>query len=574
MVDDFKSGDEVAARGALAVHQACAEVTRAFEDITRRAQRRWEQRDWAGMQADTVERLGLTPRLINQAVEQLGTLLGPQRDDHDFWRATHDAYARLIRDTASPEVAQTFFNSVSRRLLGTVGLAADIDFFTSDPAATSGPVEAGILRRYPWCEDLLSLLRAILDDVEIAASWRDREADIRRVAGVIQRALEARGGPEPEAVEMLRPLFFRNKGAYLVGRLCLGESHAPFVLPLIHPQEGVGLDTALLDEDQVSVVFSFARSYFHVAADRPSQEIAFLKSILPHKPVEELYIAIGHHKHGKTEMYRSLRRHLEQSEDLFITAPGSRGMVMLVFTLPSYDIVFKVIRDRFDRPKTSNRRQVIERYHLVFRRDRVGRLADAQEFTRLRLPRDRFDAALLDDLLANAAETIHLDGDHVVIDHLYTERRMIPLNIYLREAGPEEIKAAVIDYGRAIKELAAANIFPGDFLLKNFGVTRHDRVVFYDYDELCLVTDCRFRRMPPPRSPEEEMDPEPWFAVGENDIFPEEFRRFLGLPTELTDLFQRHHGDLFTVTFWHDLQERHKQGEVMDFFPYPSRQGG
>jgi isocitrate dehydrogenase kinase/phosphatase len=244
-------------------------------------------------------------------------------------------------------------------------------------------------------------------------------------------------------------------------------------------------------------------------------------------------------------------------------------MVMLVFTLPSYDIVFKVIRDRFDRPKTSNRRQVMERYRLVFRRDRVGRLVDAQEFTRLRLPQARFDDALLEDLLANAAHTIHLDGDDVVIDHVYTERRMTPLNIFVRQAPPAAVQAAVIDYGRAIKELAAANIFPGDFLLKNFGVTRHGRVVFYDYDELCLVTDCRFRRMPPPRCPEEEMDPEPWFAVAENDIFPEEFRRFLGLPSELTELFQRHHGELFTVTFWRDLQDRHRRGELMDFFPYP-----
>ena len=569
MAGDLQPDEEVAARGALAVHSACAEVTRAFDDITRRAQGRWELRDWAGMQADAVQRLELTPRLINQAVEQLGTLLGAQRDDHAFWRATHDAYARLIAGTANPEVAQTFFNSVSRRLLGTVGLAEDIDFFTSEPTATDGLVDASILRRYDWSDDLPALLAAILDDLEIAAAWRDREADIRRVAAVIRQRLAARGEPAPDAVEMLRPIFFRNKGAYLVGRLCRGSRHAPFVLPLIHPPAGVGLDMALLDEDLVSIVFSFARSYFHVAADQPSQEIAFLRSILPLKPVEELYIAIGHHKHGKTEMYRSLRRHLEESEDRFITAPGARGMVMLVFTLPSYDIVFKVIRDRFDRPKTSNRRQVIERYRLVFRRDRVGRLVDAQEFTRLRLPKSRFGDALLEDLLANAAHTVHLDGDDVVIDHVYTERRMTPLNIFVRQAPPAAVQAAVIDYGRAIKELAAANIFPGDFLLKNFGVTRHGRVVFYDYDELCLVTDCRFRRMPPPRCPEEEMDPETWFAVGENDIFPEEFRRFLGLPSELTELFQRHHGELFTVTFWRDLQDRHRRGELMDFFPYP-----
>jgi isocitrate dehydrogenase kinase/phosphatase len=211
----------------------------------------------------------------------------------------------------------------------------------------------------------------------------------------------------------------------------------------------------------------------------------------------------------------------------------------------------------------------MERYRLVFKHDRVGRLVDAQEFTRLRLPRRRFRRELLDDLLENAARTVHLEGDDVVIDHVYTERRMTPLNIFVRREKETVARAAVVDYGNAIRELAAANIFPGDFLLKNFGVTRHGRVVFYDYDELCLVTDCRFRRMPPPRCPEEELDPEPWFAVQENDIFPEEFRRFIGLPQDLAGIFEKHHGDLFTVAFWRDQQERHQRGELMDFFPYP-----
>jgi isocitrate dehydrogenase kinase/phosphatase len=414
-----------------------------------------------------------------------------------------------------------------------------------------------------------ALLDRMLADLDLAAPFHDREGDIKRVAALVGEHLRAQGGPSPLAVEMLRPLFVRNKGAYMVGRFCLPAGYRPLVLPLVHPAAGVGLDTALLDEDLVSIVFSFARSYFHVASVRHGELIGFLRSILPLKPVTELYIAIGHHKHGKTEMYRSLRRHLDASDDSFVTAAGSRGMVMLVFTLPSYDIVFKIIRDRFDRPKTSTRELVMERYRLVFKHDRVGRLVDAQEFTRLRLPSRRFGRELLADLLQNAARTVHLDGDDVVINHVYTERRMTPLNIFVRREAAAAARAAVVDYGNAIRELAAANIFPGDFLLKNFGVTRHGRVVFYDYDELCLVTDCRFRRLPPPRCLEEELDPEPWFAVKENDIFPEEFRRFIGLPAHLAEVFARHHGDLFTVPFWRDQQQRHLRGELMDFFPYP-----
>jgi len=556
-------------RGALAVYSACVEVRRAFDDITVLARGRFEQRDWRGMQADAIERLEVTPRLVSVAVDRLGTLMGRHRDDHAFWRAIHGAYADLLKEDPEPQLAQTFFNSVSRRLLGTVGLAQDIDFFTSVPGPEGGDPQREIPRRYAWDGDVERLLERMLSDLDLAAPFRDRQGDIQRVAALMRRRLRRQEGPTPLAVEMLQPLFVRNKGAYMVGRVCLPSGYRPLVLPLVHPPGGVRIDTALLEEDRVSIVFSFARSYFHVASERPGEVIAFLRSILPLKPVAELYIAIGHHKHGKTEMYRSLRRHLDASDDAFITAAGSRGMVMLVFTLPSYDMVFKIIRDHFDRPKTSTRDRVMERYRLVFKHDRVGRLIDAQEFTRLRLPRRRFGRELLADLLENAARTVHLDGDDVVIEHVYTERRMIPLNIFVRQADAVAVRAAVVDYGNAIRELAAANIFPGDFLLKNFGVTRHGRVVFYDYDELCLVTDCNFRRLPPPRCPEEEMDPEPWFAVQEYDIFPQEFRRFIGLPADLAELFAREHGDLFTVAFWRDQQQRHLRGELMDFFPYP-----
>ncbi|MCZ6599209.1 MAG: bifunctional isocitrate dehydrogenase kinase/phosphatase [Acidobacteria bacterium] len=569
MVKERDPGTDLTMRGAQAVYSACVEVRRAFDDITSRARGRFERRDWRGMQADAVERLEVTPRLVALAVEQLGSLMGRRRADPAFWRAIHGAYAALLKEDPDPQLAQTFFNSVSRRLLGTVGLAEDIDFFTSAPDPEGGDPDRDMLHRYPWNGDVAALLDRMLADLDLAATFRDREGDIKRVAALMSKHLSAQGGPPPLAVEMLRPLFVRNKGAYMVGRFCLPTGYRPLVLPLVHPPAGVGLDTALLDEDLVSIVFSFARSYFHVASERHGELIRFLRSILPLKPVTELYIAIGHNKHGKTEMYRSLRRHMDNSDDAFVTAAGSRGMVMLVFTLPSYDIVFKIIRDRFDRPKTSTRNLVMERYRLVFKHDRVGRLVDAQEFTRLRLPRRRFGRELLVDLLQNAARTVHLEGDDVVIDHVYLERRMIPLNIFVRREEEAAARAAVVDYGNAIRELAAANIFPGDFLLKNFGVTRHGRVVFYDYDELCLVTDCRFRRMPPPRCPEEELDPEPWFAVKENDIFPEEFRRFIGLPADLANLFERHHSDLFTVAFWRDQQERHRRGELMDFFPYP-----
>ncbi len=301
------------------------------------------------------------------------------------------------------------------------------------------------------------------------------------------------------------------------------------------------VDTVLLSEAEASVVFSFTRSYFHVDVDIPGDLVGFLKSILPLKPVAELYIAIGYNKHGKTERYRALYRHLGNSNDKFEIARGAKGMVMTVFTLPSYDVVFKIIKDRFAYPKTSTRAQVMERYKLVFKHDRVGRMVDAQEFEYLTFSRDRFSEELLAELQTVAAETVTVTGDEVVIKHLYTERRLYPLDLYIKEMSFEKAREAVIDYGNAIVDLATANIFPGDLFIKNFGVTRHGRVVFYDYDELCLLTDCNFRKMPEASSYEDEVADQPWFSVAENDIFPEEFRKFLWFPGPLRKVMEEHH---------------------------------
>jgi isocitrate dehydrogenase kinase/phosphatase len=214
----------------------------------------------------------------------------------------------------------------------------------------------------------------------------------------------------------------------------------------------------------------------------------------------------------------------------------------------------------------------MQKYRLVFRHDRAGRLVDAQEFEHLEFPRDRFSPALLDTLLDEARTTVRMIDGHVAIQHAYIERRVTPLDVYLRETADDAASAAALDYGRAIKDLAASDIFPGDFWLKNFGVTRHGRVVFYDYDELCALTDCHFAPLPQPRDELEEFADEAWFYVGDRDVFPEEFRRFMRLPRGLNDSFLQHHADLFDLAFWQDLQARLQAGELLDIFPYaPAR---
>jgi len=289
---------------------------------------------------------------------------------------------------------------------------------------------------------------------------------------------------------------------------------------------------------------------------------------MPRHTVHELFTVLGRAKQGKTERYRGLARHLEYSQDQFIVAPGKKGMVMAVFTLPSYDVVFKVMRDQFAPPKDISHEEVQRRYSLVVRHNKAGRLVDAQEFRMLRLEKDRIDPALLEELLTEASHRVLVDVDSIIVEHAYVERRLRPLDLYLREVDFEEATKAVIDYGNALRELAATNVFPGDLLTKNFGVSSAGRVIFYDYDEVCLLTDCNFREIPKARTHEDEMSAEPWFSVGPKDVFPEEFGNFLGFGSELESRFLEEHGELLTAAFWQELQQRHRSGEVVEVLPY------
>ncbi len=560
--------DSLATLGAKAIHSAFISQQAEFNTVTRRARARFEQRDWAGDQLDAVERLGIYRQAMDRLGRELFALLGPRLADSNLWKAIKPIYAVGIALERNFELAETFFNSVTRKIFATVGVNPDIEFVSTDSAKLSRAPNPRFYNRYEARAATSELIERILSDYRLSIDFEDATRD----AIVAAERIEADLAGEPlDAIETTRRLFFRDKVAYIMGRIRSGDRIIPLVLPLRNDDGGVHVDAVLMDPSEVSILFSFSRSYFRVEVVSPRELVLFFKSIMPRKPVAELYNSLGFNKHGKTEQYRSLQQHLSGSSDRFEVAEGEAGMVMIVFALQGFEVVFKVIRDRFEYPKQTTRRQVMQRYRLVFERDRVGRLVDAQEFEHLTFDQEMFSKDLLELLLAEAGETVSVVADRVVVKHLYTERKMTPLNLYIRREDDRATRRVVMDYGRAIKDLAAANIFPGDLLLKNFGVTRHGRVVFYDYDELCLLTDCRFRRLPPARTDEDEMAAEPWFSPHPDDIFPEEFERFLGLPTPLRELFIEHHADLFTMELWSEMQQRHEAGEIPDFFPYPRR---
>ena len=547
-----------------------------FYEITHRAPQRFMQRMWAAIREDTTVRVNLYTAVVDDTRQAIARLMDSAVDMAAAWPAAKAVYADGIADRNDRELAETFFNSVTRRIFDTIGVNDAIEFLHLDTASDLPAPTAAVYRTYPADGPLEAVVRQILADyADIHIADDVLEDALPRIA---ERLAPHRGrtdGPNPAPpvrIDMLRPVFYRGQGAYLIGRIVSAAGATPVVLALLHPAGGVTIDALLTDADAVSVVFSYTRSAFHVLMERPGEIVAFLKNILPAKPEADLFSAIGCFKHGKTVLYRDVCHHTAQcTEDRFRIAPGKTGMVMLVFDMPGLDMVVKLIRDRFDNPKKTTRRRVIQQYDFVFNHYRVGRLIEAHAFEHLSFDRCWFDEDLLEHLMAEAGETVRCIDDRVVIDHAYLERRVMPLDIYLKTAPAGPAAAVVVDFGNAIKDLAKANIFPGDMLLKNFGVTRQRRVVFYDYDEIVALTDCNFRKIPQPRNHMEEMAAEPWYTVAENDVFPEELSRFLGLSPDQRQRFLTHHGDLLDVDFWRTVQADINAGVIRHNRPYGPR---
>lgn len=556
------SPSRLANLGARQVRDAFATYRSEFRTLTQQARRCFEHRKWARHQRDAKSRLDLYRVVVDEVEGSLRALLQGRVADRLIWISMKAVYSGLIDGRQDWDLAETFFNSVTRRIFATVGVDPLIEFVSSDFARP--PVSAAGRSIALWStSDPRALTMSILDQSDFEAPWADPERDAELVGERITARVGVIGG-----AEVLRPVFFRGKGAYRVGRLRTGLGREPFVLSIRNGPRGLFVDAVLLGEADVSMVFGFTRSYFHVDSDRPYDLVSFLGEILPRKGRGELYIAVGEPKQGKTELYRDLPAHLARTRERFDFAPGVPGLVMVVFTLPSHGHVLKIIRDRFPTEKKTSPAKVRGRYRWVYAHDRAGRIVDAQSFEHLQFPVDAFEPALLDHLLSECAKTVRVDGEEVNIDLAYIERKVRPLDLYLRGASDDDAKRAAIEYGQAVKDLAACGIFPGDLLTKNFGLTRHGRAAFYDYDEVQPLSEMNFRDIPEAPEWADEMSAQPWFSVGPGDVFPEEFPRFLGMKPHIRAALMEAHGDLFTAAWWSQVQERLGAGKIVEFPPY------
>jgi isocitrate dehydrogenase kinase/phosphatase len=552
---------------------------RLFRQTSQAAKRYFETAAWTAAQQAARERIDFYDKRVQECVQSLEDEYAHSELSDEVWRETKLHYIGMLADHKQPELAETFFNSVCCNILHRTYFHNDFIFVR--PVVSTEYIETEELLPtyrvyYPQVDGLGETLKRVVTHFQLDCPFADLERDVALVEASLQLLFGA-GPIEPNhQIQVLSNLFYRNKGAYIVGKAINGNREYPFIVPILHNRHGrLVLDTVLHDQEQITILFSFTRAYFLVDMEVPSAYVQFLRNLLPRKPRSEIYIILGLQKQGKTLFYRDYLQHLKHTSDRFEIAPGIRGLVMLVFALPSFPYVFKVIKDFFPAPKETTRALIKEKYLLVKHHDRVGRMADTLEYSNVAFPLDRFSDELIAELQQQAPSLVEIEGGQLIIRHLYIERRMVPLNMFLskaEQAGDDAlIEHGIVEYGNAIKELVAANIFPGDMLYKNFGVTRHGRVVFYDYDEIEYITDCNFRDIPAPRNEEDEMSAEPWYPIGKHDVFPEQFGRFLLGNAKIRKYFMLHHADLLTRDFWQTRKQRIVDGHIDDVFPYPQK---
>ena len=551
---------------------------RLFRQTSKTAKQHFEKAAWAVAQQAARERIGFYDKRVQECVQVLEDEYDNGELTDEVWRELKLHYIGMLSGHKQPELAETFFNSVCCNILHRTYFHNDFIFVR--PVISTEYIETEELLPtyrvyYPATDGLRFTLRRIVTNFQLDCPFADLDRDVALVEARLAQIFGNEKLEPNHQVQVLSTLFYRNKGAYIIGKGINGNREYPFVVPILHSSSGLILDTVLFDHEQITILFSFTRAYFLVDMEVPSAYVQFLRTLLPRKPRSEIYTILGLQKQGKTLFYRDYLQHLKHTSDRFEIAPGIRGLVMLVFALPSFPYVFKVIKDFFPPPKETTRAQIKEKYLLVKNHDRVGRMADTLEYSNVAFPADRFSEELVAELLHHAPSLVEFEEDRIIIRHLYIERRMVPLNIFLsnaEEAGNDKlIEHGVLEYGNAIKELVAANIFPGDMLYKNFGVTRHGRVVFYDYDEIEYITDCNFRQIPAPRNEEDEMSAEPWYSIGKHDVFPEQFGAFLLGNKKIRGYFMQHHADLLHKDFWQARKQRILDGVIEDVFPYPQQ---
>ncbi len=552
------------------------------------AKRCFEEKEWEKIENDSKLRLNFYDEQVDVFCKNLSselkkqTLYGAKAEfnetqkmdkfNSDFWKNTKHVYIELITSHKQPELAETFYNSVFCRIFSRSFYNNQYIFTKPCVSLNYIDMDEPVIDSY-FVDDgqLKETLTSVLNNYKFRCKFGNLDQDIKRLQEQLIKQMP-RLQSEVFELQFISTPFIRGKCAYIVGKIVTQlHSDVPVLIALLNDEnKGLYVDSLLTDIGSISIIFSFSRSYFFITTDYPSAIVEYLKELLPGKTRAVLYSAIGLHKQGKTLLYRHFLKYSKITSEKLIIAPGIKGMVMSVFTFPMYPYVFKVINDQFAPPKMGTKEMVKDRYYFVKNHVRIGRLADTWEFSNVAFPLKDIDDALLKELEKKASSNIEIENDLLIIKHMYIENKMTPLNMYLETANKKQQNHIINDYGKAIDELINSNIFPGDMLTKNFGVTRQNRVVFYDYDEITLMSTPIFKKIPEAKTYEQEMASEPWYYVGQNDVFPEEFKYFMLPNPYMKEVFNKKYKKLLDANYWVSIQEKIKQNGVMDYYPYGS----
>ncbi|MEJ2379995.1 MAG: bifunctional isocitrate dehydrogenase kinase/phosphatase [Gammaproteobacteria bacterium] len=538
------------------------------------AQQAFENRDPNTSVALSKKRLSVYNESINELGPSLKAAFPRVAQDESIWSQVEACYVPLIRGRYEADLAFSYLRSVKRKL--SQGEWKPVTYGFGQWAHKTDQSSAKVYRTFPVNGELgPRLVEDLLAIPQFSTPYRDLHADAAAVAERVNHILAGQR-PYPSrisTIDMIDAGFFRNRGAYLCGRMMLdGGRLMPLVIALLNSPEGIYVDAVIHREADVHNLFSSTLAHFHVTNPYYHELSAFLHTLMVERPLGLHYTTIGFNHVGKVAVMLELQDEIVRHREVLQTAIGFRGTVAIAFSAPSLAYTFKVIRDRpTDQYKWGEFLGVgwvLGKYSRVHEINRTGSMLDNVIYYNMKLDRTWFDPALLEELLDKASQSVSLRGKDVVFKYLIGQRRMIPLPVFLETASPEDAETAVINLGHCIKNNAAANIFNKDLDSRNYGVSRFLRVFLYDYDALERCTEVKVRTNNDRIDGEEDI-PE-WYFEDGVVFLPEEMEVGLQLPTRaLRRVFREVHGDLMTTAYWEKIQADLLAGEIPSIRTYP-----
>jgi len=575
--------DYVARIGSAATEPARIQLTaewilRVFDDfyaeflrLTWAARETFERRDHAAAVANARRRLGLYNATVYPLAEQLRSAFPQLKEQEPLWREIESVYRTKVDGRYEADLALAYLHSAQRRVHHGEWKPVAYGFRGSHRVV---PPAAAVSEYFPctWPVDPLVMQR-VLQVAGLAVPFCDPARDAELIARRVNDVLAARGGGGLRAIEMLRAGFFRNRGAYLVGRLVLkGAELKPCIIALVNTPEGLRAEALLHVVPHVHNLCSSTEAPFQVTNRHYHELGAFLHSIMPSRPLGLHYSTIGYYHFSKVAVMNEVRRCLVQERERLSVAPGSPGTVTIAFTSPQLDYVLKVIRDQ---PTSGYKWQrfegvdaVLAKYKRVHDINRTGSMLDNIVYYNLRLEHAWFESELASELLAAAPNSVQRQGRALVFRYLIAQRKLTPLNVFLEKAPEQKAARAMINLGFCIRNNAAANVFNKDFDARNYGVSRYLKIYLYDYDAVEALTEMKVRTNRDRCEGEEDVPG--WFFEPGEVFLPEEIEAGLRVPDRtLRRAFRAAHADLMTVEYWEALQQALRAGEVPGIHAFP-----